>query len=285
MTSITNLPSDADVCEVFMKVLVLDGYAATCTVAAIGDKYTFMLEYPIEPAARVAAKTAEMKPFVATANFTREMAAAAANLLRLRRLDALTAASVDPPTTHVLTRVTTVVKVLASSRVDAYEWMQVLSQAVQERAGSVTASMIRAILGAEPGSPWGLVVTAPTLTVTETNAPPATPPKQLPPSPPRLSPPPPSPSAPPPPSLPPRLSLPPSSAIPTAPAAIEDLPTLKQNQDFDGGLIAGVGVIAGLAALAMLLGACLFIIKLYRGPRWRVPLWEDEIATLQTQTI
>ena len=27
----------------------------------------------------------------------------------------------------------------------------------------------------------------------------------------------------------------------------------------------------------MLLGASLFIIKLCRGPRWKVPLWEDEI--------
>ena len=74
-------------------------------------------------------------------------------------------------------------------------------------------------------------------------------------------------------------------ATPTAPAAIDDLPTLAQSQDLDGGLIAGVGVIAGFAALAMLLGACLFIIKLSRGPRWKVPLWEDEILNLQTQTI
>ena len=68
-------------------------------------------------------------------------------------------------------------------------------------------------------------------------------------------------------------------------AATDTLPTLTQNQDLDGGLIAGVGVIAGFAALAMLLGACLFIIKLSRGPRWKVPLWEDEILNLQTQTI
>ena len=48
-----------------------------------------------------------------------------------------------------------VVKVPAS-RVDAYEWLQALIRAVQERAGSVTASMIRATLMAAPGSPWGL---------------------------------------------------------------------------------------------------------------------------------
>ena len=35
----------------------------------------------------------------------------------------------------------------------------------------------------------------------------------------------------------------------------------------------------------LLLGASLFIIKLCRGPRWKVPLWEDEILNLQTQTI
>ena len=75
------------------------------------------------------------------------------------------------------------------------------------------------------------------------------------------------------------------SATPAAPTAIDALPALKQNQGLDGGLIAGIGVIAGFAALAMLLGASLFIIKLCRGPRWKVPLWEDEILNLQTQTI
>ena len=281
--------SDAAVCEVFMQALTFDDYSATCTAAVSGDKYTFTLEYPLEPAVQVAAKTAEMMSLVVTATFTEKMAAAAANL-RLRRLVALSVARVDPPTTYVLTRVTIVVKVLAS-RVDAYQWLQFLIRVVQERAGSVTASMIRAALMAAPGSPWGLVVTTPALTVTETNAPPATPPKLLPPSPPPLSPPPPSPSAPPPsspppPSLPPRLPLPrPPSATPTAAAAIDVLPTLKQNGDFDSGLVAGVGVIAGLTVLAMLLGAYLFIIKLCRGPRWRAPLWEDELATLQTQTI
>ena len=153
MTITTSLSDDV-VCEVFMRALVLDGYGATCTVAAIGDKYTFTLEYPIEPAARVAAKTAEMRPLIAAANFSGEMEAAAANL-RLRRLDALSVASVGPPKTHVLTRVTIVVKVLAS-RSDAYEWLQALIRAVQERAGSVTASMIRATLMAAPGGPWGL---------------------------------------------------------------------------------------------------------------------------------
>ena len=133
MTITTSLSDDA-VCEVFMKALVLDGYGATCTVAAIGDKYSFTLEYPIEPAARVAAKTAEMRPLIAAANFSGEMEAAAANL-RLRRLDALSVASVGPPTTHVLTGVTIVVKVPAS-RVDAYEWLQALIRAVQERAGT-----------------------------------------------------------------------------------------------------------------------------------------------------
>eukprot|EP00964_Phaeocystis_antarctica_P074768 scaffold46041_cov36-Phaeocystis_antarctica.AAC.1 len=47
--------SDAAGCEVFMKALTLD--VATCTAAVSGDKYTFTLEYPLEPAVLVAAKT------------------------------------------------------------------------------------------------------------------------------------------------------------------------------------------------------------------------------------
>ena len=99
--------SDASVCEVFMKALTLDGYGATCTAAVSGDKYTFTLEYPLEPAVQVAAKTAEMKSFVVGGNFTEAMAAAAA-LLRRRRLDTLSVAGVTPPTTAVGAQVTIV---------------------------------------------------------------------------------------------------------------------------------------------------------------------------------
>merc|ERR1719424_2265452 len=65
--------SDAAICEVFMKALTLDDYSATCTIAVSSDKSTFKLEYPLERALQVAAKTAEMKSFVVTANFTEEM--------------------------------------------------------------------------------------------------------------------------------------------------------------------------------------------------------------------
>ena len=43
-----------------MEALTLDGYGARCTAAVIGDKYTFTLEYPLEPVVQVAAKTAQM---------------------------------------------------------------------------------------------------------------------------------------------------------------------------------------------------------------------------------
>ena len=114
--------SDAAICEVFMKALTLDDYSATCTVAVSSDKSTFKLEYPLEPALQVAAKTAEMKSFVVTANFTEEMAAAASNLRR-RRLDTLSVAAVDPPTTSVDARVTIVVSVLGSES-NAYAMLQ-----------------------------------------------------------------------------------------------------------------------------------------------------------------
>ena len=138
--------SDAAVCEVFMKALTLDGYGATCTAAVSGNKYTFKLEYPLEPALQVAAKTAEMKSFVVTANFTEEMAAAASNLRR-RRLDTLSVAAVDPPTTSVDARVTIVVSVLGSES-NAYAMLQKQSTTVQDQAGSVNASRISSILTA-----------------------------------------------------------------------------------------------------------------------------------------
>ena len=66
--------SDAAVCEVFMKALTLDGYGATCTAAVSGDRYTFTLEYPLEPAVQVAAKTAEMKSFLVDGSFAADPA-------------------------------------------------------------------------------------------------------------------------------------------------------------------------------------------------------------------
>ena len=215
--------SDAAVCEVFMEALTLDGYGATCTAAVSGDKYTFTLEYPLEPAVQVAAKTAEMKSFVVTANFTEEMVAAAANLQR-RRLDSLSVAGVDPPTTSVGAQVTIVVKVLASSRPDAYKYLQNQSSAVQDQAGSVNASRISSTLTAAVTNLGGLAVTAPIQTASvETNAPPTTPPPLAPPPPPT---PPPRPSSPEPsPPPPPRpMSPEPSPPPPPSPSSPEPSP-------------------------------------------------------------
>ena len=209
--------SDAAICEVFMKALTLDDYSATCTVAVSSDKSTFKLEYPLEPALQVAAKTAEMKSFVVTANFTEEMAAAASNLRR-RRLDTLSVAAVDPPTTSVDAQVTIVVSVLGSES-NAYAMLQKQSSAVQDQAGSVNASTISSSLTAAVANLTGLVVTAVTQTVSETNAPPTTPPPLAPPSPP--SPPsplsPPLPPSPPPPRFPPAVppQAPPSTPPPS----------------------------------------------------------------------
>ena len=209
--------SDATICEVFMKALTLDDYSATCTVAVSSDKSTFKLEYPLEPALQVAAKTAEMKSFVVTANFTEEMAAAASNLRR-RRLDTLSVAAVDPPTTSVDAQVTIVVSVLGSES-NAYAMLQKQSTTVQDQAGSVNASTISSTLTAAVANLTGLVVTAVTQTVSETNAPPTTPPPLAPPSPP--SPPsplsPPLPPSPPPPRFPPAVppQAPPSTPPPS----------------------------------------------------------------------
>ena len=57
--SISTSLSDVAVCEVLMEALTLDGYGARCTAAVIGNKYTFTLEYPLEPVVQVAAKTAQ----------------------------------------------------------------------------------------------------------------------------------------------------------------------------------------------------------------------------------
>ena len=222
--SISTSLSDAAVCAVLMEVLTLDDYVATCTAAVRGVNYSFTLEYPLEPAVTVAAKTAAIKAFVVTANFTEEMSATAANLRRRRLEDVLSVTGVDPPTTSVGARVTIVVKVLASSYPNAYEWLQDLSSAVQDLAGSVNASGILSTLMAAVASLRGLVVTAPTLTVSETNAPPKTPPPLAPPSPPSPSPPPPSPSPPPPSPSPPPPS-PPSSPPPSPPLPSPPPPT------------------------------------------------------------
>ena len=226
--------SDAAVCEVFMQALTFDDYSATCTAAVSGDKYTFTLEYPLEPAVQVAAKTAEMKALVVDGNFTEEMAAAAANLRR-RRLDTLSVAGVDPPTTSVGAQVTIVVKVLASSSPDAYKWLQNQSSTVQDQVGSVNSGKISSTLtaafanlrGLPVANLRGLAVTAPIQApVDETNAPPTTPPPLAPP----LAPPPPlsplrpsspEPSPPPPPSP---LSPEPSPPPPPSPLSPEPLP-------------------------------------------------------------
>ena len=203
--------SDAAVCEVFMKALTLDGYGATCTAAVSGDKYTFTLEYPLEPAVQVAAKTAEMKSFVVVGNFTEAMAAKAA-LLRRRRLDTLSVAGVTPPTTAVGAQVTIFSRIFASSSPGAYQLLQNESSTVHDQAGSVNASRISSTLTAVVTNIKGLAVTAPIQTAyAETNAPPQTPPPLAPPqpslAPPPLVPPLP-PLAPPSPPPPPRPSSP-----------------------------------------------------------------------------
>ena len=78
----SDLPASA-VCDVFIAALTLDGFNATCTAAVSGEKYTFALKYPLEPAERVADKTAEAKALIVAADFPDKMAAAAANLFQL----------------------------------------------------------------------------------------------------------------------------------------------------------------------------------------------------------
>jgi len=274
--------SAAAVCEVFMQALTLDGYGATCTAAVSGDKYTFKLEYPFEPAVSVAAKTAEMKSFVVTANFTEEMATAAANMRR-RRLEALFVAAVDPPTTSVGAQVAIVVEVLAGSRSNAYEWLQDLSSVVQDQANRVNVSTISSTLTAAVANLTGLVVTAPTQTVSETNAPPTTPPPLAPPSPPSPPlPPSPLPQSTPPLSLPPPLlpSTPPSSppqeqplpsnsppplALPPPPPPPDnEMADAVENQsDFDGAGAAEIAATVLIAVFAVL--GILLVIKRIRS--------------------
>ena len=192
--------SDSAVCEIFMEALyMLDDFNATCTAVVSGGKYTFTLRYPLEPAALVAAKTAEAKwlitfPFV----FPYLMVAAAANQQR-RRPTSLSVDGVEPPTTSVDAQVTIAVSVLGSDP-DAYATLQDQSSAVQDQAGSVDAKTISATLAAAvPNLARDLVVTTPTQTVVETNAPPLNPPPSAPPSPPPPPALPPSPTRPPPP--------------------------------------------------------------------------------------
>ena len=228
--------SAAAVCEIFMQALTLDGYGATCTAAVIGDKYTFKIEYPLEPLVLVAVKTAEMKSFVVTANFTDDMAIMAANMRR-RRLETLFVAAVDPLTTTVGAQVAIVVKVLAGSRSNAYEWLQDQSSVLQDQANSVNVSTISSTLTAAAANLTGLAVTAPTTIYVETNAPPTMPPALVPPSSPSPSSPPlpPSPCSPPSPPSPPSplpqssppLSLPPAllpSTPPSSPPQEQSLP-------------------------------------------------------------
>jgi hypothetical protein len=254
--------SDSAVCEVLMEALTLGDFNATCTAAVSGDKYTFALKYPLEPAAKVAAKTAQTKSFVVTSNFTDAMVAAAANQQR-RRLDALSVAGVDPPTTYVDAQVTIVVSVLGSDS-NAYATLQNQSSAVQAQAGSVNASTISTTLAAAVTNLAGLAVTAPAQIVIETNAPPSNPPPLPPASPPLppQSPPQPSlpPSPPPPPPVPtplsPPLSLPPRPPLsppPTAsttsppPAAPPPAGPKDREATSDAGIIAG-SVAGGMAA-------------------------------------
>ena len=245
--NVTSSLSDSAVCEVFMEALTLGDFNATCTAAVSGDKYTFALKYPLEPAASVAAKTAEAKAFLVTYNFTDAMVAAAANQGR-RRLDTLSVAGVDPPTTSVDAQVTIVVSVLGSDP-DAYATLQSQSSTVQAQAGSVDASTVSSTLKASvPNLAANIAVTAPTQIVVETNAPPSTPPPSTPPLPPQS--PPHSPS---PPSSPPSLPLsPPSMASTTSPPPAAPPPAVpkdfqKTSDDVDIGIIAG-GVAGGMAA-------------------------------------
>jgi len=275
--------SSAKVCEVFMEALTLDGFNATCTATVSGDKYTFALKYPLEPAASVAAKTAQAKSFVVTSNFTDSMAAAATNLRR-RRLATLSVAAVDPPTTSVDAQVTIVVSVLGSDS-NAYATLQAQSSAMQTQASSVNASTITTTLSAAVANLTGLKVTAPTQTYVETNAPPSTPPPSppaappsppfqppppsLPPNPPQSPLPPSSPPAPPaPPALPTPLSPPPSLPPPSPPLAAAPLPAAPPpaepvrglSDDSDSapiGAIAG-SVVGGIALLGLLISGALF---------------------------
>ena len=273
--------SDAAVCQVFIEALTFDDFNATCTATVSGSKYTFALKYPLEPAASVAAKTAQTKSFVVTSNFTDAMAAAAANLRR-RRLDTLSVVSVDPPTTSVDAQVTIVVSVLGSDP-NAYATLQNQSSAVQAQASSVDASTISTTLLAAVANLTGLVVTAPTQTVVETNAPPTTPPPLAPPSLPKpppgqpqslplrlppVSPSPavPSPSSPPlpPPPPPQEQPLPPKSPPPLTPPLPQFPPvnatvdTIENQPSIGTALAAGIAVIAGFALLAVV-GTLLFI--------------------------
>ena len=236
--------SGSAVCEVFIEALTLDDFNATCTAAVSGEKYTFTLKYPLEPAAKVAAKTAQTKSFVVTSNFTDAMVAAATNQQR-RRLDALSVAGVDPPTTAVDAQVTIVVSVLGSDS-NAYATLQNQSSAVQAQAGSVNASTISTTLAAAVTNLTGLVVTTPTITVVYTNAPPSSPPAPpSPPSPPASpplppqSPPLPSPSLPSP-SPPPLLSPDGSETDPLTP---------PEGSSCNGGCIGGIT--AAIAVLAL----------------------------------
>ena len=291
--NVTSSLSLSAVCEVFMEALTFDDFNATCTAAVSGEKYTFALKYPLEPAAKVAAKTAQTKSFIVTSNFTDKMVAAAANQQR-RRLDALSVAGVDPPTTSVDAQVTIVVSVLGSDS-NAYATLQNQSRAVRDQAGSVNASTISTTLAAAVTNLTGLVVTAPTQTVSETNAPPTTPPPLAPPSPPSppLPPSPPSPPAPPlPPSplpqstppwtLPPPLlpSTPPSSppqeqplpsnsppplALPPPPPPPDnEMADAVENQsDFDGAGAAEIAATVLIAVFAVL--GILLVIKRIRN--------------------
>jgi len=265
--NVTSSLSLSAVCEVFMEALTFDDFNATCTAAVSGEKYTFALKYPLEPAAKVAAKTAQTKSFIVTSNFTDKMVAAAANQQR-RRLDALSVAGVDPPTTSVDAQVTIVVSVLGSDS-NAYATLQNQSRAVRDQAGSVNASTISTTLAAAVTNLTGLVVTAPTQIVVETNAPPSNPPFQPPPSPPLppqsppQSPSPPS-SPPPPPPLPPArppLSPPPSASTtsppPAAPPPAGPKDGVANSNATTVGIIVG-SVAGGLALLGLLAGGLLF---------------------------
>ena len=254
--------SDSAVCEVLMEALTLGDFNATCTAAVSGDKYTFALKYPLEPAAKVAAKTSQTKSFVVTSNFTDAMVAAAANQQR-RRLDALSVVGVDPPTTYVDAQVTIVVSVLGSDS-NAYATLQNQSSAVQAQAGSVNASTISTTLAAAVTNLAGLAVTAPAQIVIETNAPPSNPPPLPPASPPLPPQSPPQPSLPPSPppvppvptplspplSLPPRPPLsPPPTASTTSPPPAAPPPAGPKDREAtsDAGIIAG-SVAGGMAA-------------------------------------
>ena len=238
-----------------MEALTLDDFNATCTAAVSGEKYTFALKYPLEPAAKVAAKTTQTKSFIVTSNFTDKMVAAAANQKR-RRLDALSVAGVDPPTTSVDAQVTIVVSVLGSDS-NAYATLQNQSRAVRDQAGSVNASTISKTLAAAVTNLTGLVVTAPTQIVVETNAPPSNPPLQPPPSPPLppqsppQSPSPPS-SPPPPPPLSPRPPLsPPLSPPPSAPATSPLPPPAGPKDGAATSNATTVGIIIGSVTAGM----------------------------------